>query len=58
MSGASKMQIRARGRGLAQEKEIHFVCSETKQKHLTGNLSCIIQRGKLVAKLVKIQGDL
>jgi len=58
MSGASKMHIRARGSGVAQEKEIHFVCSETKQKDLTGNLSCIIKRGTLVAKLVKIQGDL
>ena len=55
MSGASKMHIHARGGGLAQEKEIHFVCSETKQKYLTGKLSCIIKRGTLVAKLVKIQ---
>ena len=46
------------GGGLAQEKEIHFVCSETKQKYLTGKLSCNIKRGTLVAKLVKIQGDL
>lgn len=46
------MHIRARGGRLAQEKEIHFVGSENKQKDLTGNVSYNEKSGSLVAKLV------